>query len=93
VPAVKDEKRIPVDAALSVTRTRDGGKSFEALRTGLPQQHCYDLIYRHGLAVSDDGQTLLMGSTTGGLWVSQNSGDSWREISTTLPPIYAVRFF
>jgi hypothetical protein len=93
VPAIKDEKRIPVDAALSVTRTRDGGKSFEALRTGLPQQHCYDLIYRHGLAVSDDGQTLLMGSTTGGLWVSQNSGDSWREISTTLPPIYAVRFF
>lgn len=93
VPAAADQKRIPVDAALSVTRTRDGGKSFDVLRAGLPQQHCYDLIYRHGLAVSDDGQTLLMGSTTGGLWLSENGGDSWQAISTTLPPIYAVRFF
>jgi hypothetical protein len=62
------------------------------LRTGLPQQHCYDPIYRHGLAVSNDGQTLLMGSTTGGLRVSENSGDTWREIQAALPPIYAMRF-
>lgn len=92
VPAVADQKRIPVNAALCVTRTRDGGKSFEALRDGLPQLQCYDLVYRHGLAVSDDGNTLLMGSTTGGLWLSENGGDAWQEMSTTLPPIYAVRF-
>lgn len=92
VPAAADQQRIPVDAALCVTRTRDGGKSFEVLRDGLPQRHCYDLIYRHGLAVSDDGNSLLMGSTSGGLWASENGGDAWQEISTTLPPIYAVRF-
>jgi len=92
VPATADQKRIPVDAALCVTRTRDGGRSFETLRDGLPQRHCYDLIYRHGLAVSDDGVTLMMGSTTGGLWVSENGGDTWQTLSTTLPPIYAVRF-
>jgi photosystem II stability/assembly factor-like uncharacterized protein len=93
VPAVADQRRVPIDAALCVTRTRDGGKSFEVLRKGLPQQHCYDLIYRHGLAVTDDGQTLMMGSTTGGLWVTENGGDSWQDISLNLPPIYAVRFF
>lgn len=92
VPAAADQKRIPADAALAVTRTRDGGKSFDVLRTGLPQQHCYDLIYRHGLAVSDDGRMLLMGSTTGGLWASDNGGDAWQTISSTLPPIYAVQF-
>ena len=27
--------------------------------------HCYDLVYRHGLAVGGDGRTLLLGSTTG----------------------------
>ncbi|MGZ3237120.1 MAG: exo-alpha-sialidase, partial [Burkholderiaceae bacterium] len=64
----------------------------ETLRNGLPQKDCYDLIYRHGLAISDDGKTLLMGSTTGGLWISENGGDAWQEISHTLPPIYAVRF-
>lgn len=92
VPAAADQKRIPVDAALAVTRTRDGGKSFDVLRNGLPQQDCYDLIYRHGLAVADDGATLLMGSTTGGLWISENGGDTWQAIPARLPPIYAVRF-
>ncbi|HEY0954062.1 MAG TPA: exo-alpha-sialidase [Roseateles sp.] len=91
-PAVKDERRIPVDAALCVTRTRDGGRSFEVLRTGLPQQHCYDLIYRHGLAVDDSGEQLLMGSTTGGLWASGDAGDSWQALPARLPPIYTVKF-
>ena len=93
VPAAADQKRVPVDAALCVTRTRDGGKSFEVLRDGLPQRHCYDLVYRHGLAVSDDGGALLMGSTTGGLWISENGGDAWQTVSSTLPPIYAARFY
>jgi hypothetical protein len=92
VPAEADVKRVPADAALTVTRTRDGGKSFDVLRKGLPQQQCYDLIYRHSLAIADDGQTLLMGSTTGGLWASANGGDDWQHISSTLPPIYALQF-
>ena len=29
IPAIKDEKRIPVDGRLVVNRTRDGGKTFE----------------------------------------------------------------
>ncbi len=92
VPAESDQRRIPHNAALSVTRTSDGGASFESLREGLPQHDCYDLVYRHGLAVSDDGRSLLMGSTTGGLWASNNGGDSWQTVSTTLPPIYALAF-
>lgn len=92
VPGVADQQRIPVGAAMSVTRTRDGGKSFEVLREGLPQQHCYDLVYRHGLTVADDGRTLLMASTSGGAWISEDGGDSWQTVSLTLPPVYAVSF-
>jgi photosystem II stability/assembly factor-like uncharacterized protein len=92
VPGVADQRRVPVDAALAVNRTRDGGRSFETLRTGLPQRDCYDLVYRHGLAVGEDGRSLLIGSTTGGLWSSADGGDSWQTVATTLPPIYAVRF-
>ena len=75
VPAEADQRRIPVGAALVVTRTNDGGNSFTELRAGLPQQHCYDLVYRHGLALADDGRTLLMGSTSGGVWLSSDGGD------------------
>lgn len=91
VPAVKDEQRIPVDAALCVARTTDGGKSFEVLRKGLPQEHAYHLMYRHALAVSDDGNELLMGSTTGSLFASSDGGDSWRRVTADLPPIAVVR--
>jgi hypothetical protein len=92
VPEIKDEKRIPRAGRLVVTRTRDGGKSFETLAKGLPQTHAYDIVYRHALALDQTGERLAFGSTTGGLWVSEDQGDSWDCVSHTLPPIYAVRF-
>jgi hypothetical protein len=92
VPAVKDEKRVPVDAKLAVTRTHDGGRSFEVLREGLPTGPSYDLIYRHALDIDRAGERLAFGSTTGGLWISENRGDSWQCVSAHLPPIAAVRF-
>lgn len=92
VPAVKDECRVPVDAKVVVARTRDGGESFEVLREGLPQEHAYDLVFRHALDVGPDGETLAFGSTTGSLWLSEDGGDSWATLSANLPPIYAVRF-
>ena len=92
VPAVKDECRIPVDGALVVARTRDGGRSVEVLGDGLPQRDAYDLVYRHALDVADDGRTLAMGSTTGHLWLSRDAGASWTLIAGNLPPIACVRF-
>lgn len=92
VPAVKDERRIPVDGALVVVRTRDGGGSFEILRHGLPQRHAYDLVWRHALTVDAAGERLAFGTTSGGLWVSENGGDSWTMPEMRLPPIAAIRF-
>ncbi len=92
VPAIKDERRIPVDGKLVVARTRDGGRSFETLSRGLPAPPAYDLIYRHGLAVDGTGDRLAMGSTTGALWSSDDGGDAWQLFSAHLPPIYCVRF-
>ncbi|MBL8628650.1 MAG: hypothetical protein JNM81_03410, partial [Rhodospirillaceae bacterium] len=87
VPAKKDEDRFPVDGNVVVNRTKDGGKSFETLKKGLPQGNAFDLIYRHGLAVDDTGNELAMGSTTGSLWSTGDGGDSWQLISAHLPPI------
>lgn len=92
VPAVKDMVRAPVNGHLGVTRTRDGGRSSEFLRAGLPPEHAYDLIYRHGLDVDASGERLAFGSTTGGLWVSESGGASWACVSAHLPPIYCLRF-
>ena len=92
VPAVKDERRIPVEGKVVVARTRDGGNSFEVLRNGLPQRHAYDLVWRHALAIDASGERLAFGSTTGGLWISEDCGDSWTAPEVRLPPVSVVRF-
>lgn len=91
VPAVKDEQRYPADAKVVVTRTRDGGASFDVLTEGLPQSFAYDLVYRHALDICDAGDTLAFGSTTGSLWVSDDQGDHWTALGEHLPPVYCVR--
>jgi photosystem II stability/assembly factor-like uncharacterized protein len=91
-PAQADSHRYPPDASMFVSRTDDGGKTFHTYRAGLPQTHAYDLVYRHGFCVAPDGQTLAMASTTGTLWVSEDAGESWQTISSTLPPVAAVHF-
>jgi hypothetical protein len=91
-PAQKDEARYPVDGKFVVTKTSDGGESFRIIDRGLPNTISYDLVYRHGLDVDATGERLVMGSTTGNLWISEDSGNSWDHVSGHLPPIYAVRF-
>ena len=91
VPAIKDEKRIPVGGKLVVSRTRDGGKSFDVLSRGLPDTFAYDLVYRHALALAPDG-TLAFGSTTGNVFASGDRGESWSVVSNYLPPVHAVTF-
>lgn len=91
-PAKKDEFRYPVDAAVVVSKTTDGGETFEVKRQGLPQNDAYDIVYRHALDVDATGDRLAMGSSTGSLWVSEDGGESWVTVSNHLPPIYALRF-
>lgn len=92
IPGQADQKRIPVDGRLVALRTDDGGATFKQLRAGLPQEYAYDLVYRHGLDISPDGNVVAFGSTTGNLWLSEDRGENWQCLSTSLPPIYAVYF-
>ena len=90
VPAVKDECRVPVDRKMVVSRTKDGGKSFEVFAGGLPEAESFDLVYRHCLDIDASGERLAMGSTTGNFWVGEKGGTSWTQVSTHLPPIAQV---
>jgi hypothetical protein len=91
VPAHSDEVRIPIDGAMVVNRTRDGGRSFDTITAGLPQVDAYHLIYRHGLDVDATGERLAMASTTGSLWTSDDGGSSFRHATSALPPALCVK--
>ena len=78
------------DGKAAVWRTRDGGRTWTDLRNGLPQEHAYDVVYRH--ALHNRGDLLAFGSTTGNLYVSEDQGDHWQTVANNLPPVYSVRF-
>lgn len=90
IPGVADANRIAVGGALCVCRTQDGGQTWEALRAGLPQQECYDIVFRH--ALDSTGSVLAFGSTTGNAFWSSDAGETWEIIGNYLPPIFSVRF-
>lgn len=90
VPAESDEVRSAVGRALCVCRTDDGGRTWKALREGLPQEACYDLTFRHGLDAQNGH--VAFGTTTGKLYVSRDGGDHWKCAAAHLPPIHSVRF-
>lgn len=90
IPALSDRMRVAVDRSLCVCRTEDGGKSWQALRNGLPQGSAYDIVFRHALA--RQRSTMAFGTTTGNLYLSENDGDSWQALNHNLPIINAVTF-
>jgi len=92
VPAHSDAQRMAPEGRVVVTETHDGGKTFNVHGEGLPQHDAWHLVYRHALVAGADGRTLAMGSTTGGLWLSEDAGSSWSCISRDLPPIAVLRF-
>jgi hypothetical protein len=74
-----------------VTRTSDGGRSFDVLTEGLPQQHAYDIVYRHGLALDATGDRLAIGSTISRAWKLVHTGTHGRPRGGTAPAIDEAR--
>lgn len=93
VPGVSRMNAASPSTGSSASRGPATGESpLNPLRNGLPQSHCYDVIFRHGLDVDESGNRLAMGSSTGSLWISENGGDDWKCLNSHLPQIYSVRF-
>jgi photosystem II stability/assembly factor-like uncharacterized protein len=90
IPAISDEVRVAHNLALCVCRTDDGGRSWRALRRGLPQEYCFDIVFRHAFAAK--GPRLAFGTTQGNLFLSEDGGDNWMRIAAFLPRVDSVCF-
>ena len=66
-----------------VFRTRDGGRSFESLNSGL-----YEDV--HTVAVDPRDGRRIYATTGRGLHVSNNGGDSWRRVTAGISRSYTV---
>jgi hypothetical protein len=92
IPLESDRFRAVPEGRLRVYRTRNGGKSWEALGKGLPQKDAYETVLRDGLAVDTlDPAGVYFGTRSGRLHGSSNGGASWTLIAEGLPPIVCVK--
>jgi photosystem II stability/assembly factor-like uncharacterized protein len=91
VPIESDSLHFPPGGRLRVYRSRSGGHSWEALTSGLPQEHCYVNILRDAMAVDEhDPCGIYFGTTGGQVYASRDDGDHWNAIAQHLPPVLSV---
>jgi photosystem II stability/assembly factor-like uncharacterized protein len=92
IPIESDEFRCTPEAKLRVYRTTNGGESWEALTTGLPQEDALETILRDNMKADANNPTgLYFGTRSGKVYGSNDGGASWKLIKEGLPPITCVK--
>ena len=73
-------------AGARISRSRDGGRTWEILRAGLPDR-MQGNIEAMCLEESDAGCAIFAATTAGEVFASEDGGESWQAIVTGLAPI------
>ncbi len=82
------------DGKAAVWRTRDGGKTWEDCREGLPQTNAFFGVLRQAMATDRlNPAGVYFGTGTGHLYASADEGSEWSCIAENMPPIYSVETF
>jgi photosystem II stability/assembly factor-like uncharacterized protein len=92
VPIEADMFRATPEGKLRVYRTRNGGKSWEALTKGLPQQDALECVLRDAMDLDPlNPAGVYFGTRSGKLYASADGGASWSVVNAGFPPVVCVR--
>lgn len=91
VPEISPEHRYVCDGRLGIYRSRDGGRTWKLLRKGLPQKNVYTQVLRHAMATDTcDDPGVYVGTTSGEIFYSRDSGNSWELLHAHLSSVLSV---
>lgn len=83
--------RYPDGAAAAVWSSGDGGETWQAKRTGLPQEACFFTVLRQAMSVDRHTPAgVYFGTNSGSIFATRDEGESWTEIARHLPTVLAV---
>ena len=92
VPIESDGFRCTPQGKLRVYRTRNAGRSWQALTRGLPQTDAFETILRDALATDTLPKAgVYFGTRNGHVYASADEGNSWRVVAESLPPVVCVK--
>ncbi len=92
IPLVSAEERYVPQGRLSVYRSRDGGRTWERSIKGLPQKDAWLNVFRQAFTADPlEPCGVYFGTSTGQVFASLDSGESWAQLAGFLPPILSVR--
>ncbi len=91
VPLVGDFNRVTPNGSMGVYRTSNGGRSWDRLSKGLPQENAYLTILREAMQTDpNDPVGVYVGTKTGQLYYSRDEGESWSLLTDLLPSVLSV---
>jgi len=94
VPLESDQFRCTPEGKLRVYRTRNGGGSWEALTTGLPQENALETVLRDAMGTDPlNPAGIYFGTRSGSVYASADGGAHWIEAIGGLPPVVCVKAY
>jgi hypothetical protein len=91
-PLESDGFRVPRDGRLAIYRSHDGGP-WEEKRVGLPD-NSYEGVLRGAMAADQiNPGGIYFGTSSGAVYGSRDTGESWSEIARGLPRILSVEAY
>lgn len=83
--------RTSPDGKPAVYATRNAGKTWQRLDSGLPAMQAWWTVKRQAMTADAlESVGLYFGTTSGELWASRDEGQRWSCIAQHLPEIYSV---
>lgn len=88
-PLHSDARRLPVDGQFRVHQSDDDGATWQVSGTGWPTAPTHTQVLRGAVAGDGNGR-VVMGTTAGTVWRTDDTGQHWNELSLTVPRILTV---